>query len=132
MMIDEPKGKINLVKAGPGKCWSPVEPVLVLNGSTLSWKEEENMKYYLHSNFSEEDKLVTSPYDLIGAPDGFYSVYAVDEKDLHRICPMRLFILLGNRFVKRSRALIQERFLIFTKDFRGVALLSICLHVRLM
>lgn len=80
MMIDEPKGKINLVKAGPGKCWSPVEPVLVLNGSTLSWKEEENMKYYLHSNFSEEDKLVTSPYDLIGAPDGFYSVYAVDEK----------------------------------------------------
>ena len=55
MMIDEPKGKINLVKAGPGKCWSPVEPVLVLNGSTLSWKEEENMKYYLHSNFSEED-----------------------------------------------------------------------------
>ena len=27
MMIDEPKGKINLVKAGPGKCWSPVEPV---------------------------------------------------------------------------------------------------------
>ena len=23
MMIDEPKGKINLVKAGPGKCWSP-------------------------------------------------------------------------------------------------------------
>lgn len=80
MMIDEPKGKINLVKAGPGKCWSPVEPVLVLNGSTLSWKEEENMKYYLHSNFSEVDKLVTSPYDLIGAPDGFYSVYAVDEK----------------------------------------------------
>ena len=43
MMIDEPKGKINLVKAGPGKCWSPVEPVLVLNGSTLSWKEEENL-----------------------------------------------------------------------------------------
>ena len=38
------------------------------------------MKYYLHSNFSEEDKLVPSPYDLIGAPDGFYSVYAVDEK----------------------------------------------------
>ena len=38
------------------------------------------MKYCLHSNFSEEDKLVTSPYDLIGAPDGFYSVYAVDEK----------------------------------------------------
>ena len=53
MMIDEPKGKINLVKAGPGKCWSPVEPVLVLNGSTLSWKEEENMKYYLQSKFSE-------------------------------------------------------------------------------
>ena len=50
MMIDEPKGKI-FGEAGPGKCWSPVEPVLVLNGSTLSWKEEENMKYYLHSNF---------------------------------------------------------------------------------
>ncbi len=79
MTTEKPVGKINLVEAGPGKCWSPVEPVLKIEGAKLCWHEVEDMSYYLHSSFSDEDKLVTSSYDLADSPNGFYSVYAVDK-----------------------------------------------------
>lgn len=80
MTTEQPVGHVNLVEPGPGKCWSPIEPVLTLNGSMLSWDTAERVKYYLHTNFSDEDQPITSPYDLNGMPNGFYSVYAVDEK----------------------------------------------------
>lgn len=72
------EGNIRLVEAGPGKCWSPIEPVLTLNGSVLNWEAAEGETYYLHGT-SGEDRAVTPPYDLKGSANGFYSVYAVDE-----------------------------------------------------
>lgn len=79
MTSGKPTGKINLVEAGPGKCWSPIEPTLTLKGSVLNWNTENNLKYYLHSNCSEEDRQVAPPYDLAGMPNGFYSIYAIDD-----------------------------------------------------
>lgn len=70
--------KINLVEAGPRKCWSPVEPVVTSEGGKLVWKQDAGLKYMVvGANINEE---VTSPYDLRGKPNGFYSVYAVDSK----------------------------------------------------
>lgn len=81
MVAGAPDNKINLVQAGPGKCWSPVEPVLSLRDSVLTWEQEDGLKYYLHADNDTEDKLVTSPYSMKDEPSGFYSVYSVDNKN---------------------------------------------------
>lgn len=80
MTTETPVGEINLVTAGPGKCWSPIEPILKLEGSVLSWEVVDGVEYYLHAGCSKEDKRITAPYDLTGSPNGFYSIYAVDSR----------------------------------------------------
>lgn len=70
--------KINIVKPGPRKCWSPVEPVITLNSGKISWQTEPNLKYRLSG--INVDKEIQSPYELSKETPGFYSVYAVDEK----------------------------------------------------
>ena len=68
---------INLVEAGPGKCWSPVEPVLQQDANQLSWKQKPEIRYVLFGNGKTE--AVRSPCDLSNRPAGFYSVYAIDK-----------------------------------------------------
>lgn len=82
MSSQSPAGSINLVEAGPGKCWSPVEPILKSENSVLSWDEQEGVSYYLHANSLAADKRIDSPYDLTHSPNGFYSIYAVDSRGM--------------------------------------------------
>lgn len=71
-------GNINLVEAGPGKCWSPIEFVIKEDNGKLSWEQQDGLKYIVvGTNIKEE---ATSPYDLTGKPNGFYSVYSIDSK----------------------------------------------------
>lgn len=71
---DQP-AKMTLVEAGPGKCWSPVEPVLYAEGSRITWEQLPGTTYQLCGN--GVSKPVTSPYDLSQERPGYYSVYAV-------------------------------------------------------
>lgn len=68
-------GKMNLVEAGPGKCWSPLEPVLYSESDKISWEQLPGVTYQLTGN--GKSKPVTSPYDLSQERPGYYSVYAV-------------------------------------------------------
>lgn len=70
--------KITVVEAGPGKCWSPVEPVLKSENGKLIWESIPGLKSFVYGPGINEE--VTSPYDLNGQPNGFYSVYTIDEK----------------------------------------------------
>lgn len=70
--------KINIVQPGPGKCWSPVEPVLSMTSGKLTWKAEPGLKYYLYG--AGVDKEITSPYYMKNETAGFYSIYSVDSK----------------------------------------------------
>ncbi|MCE5174065.1 MAG: carbohydrate-binding protein [Bacteroidales bacterium] len=72
--------KINLVNAGPGKCWSPVEPVLNMSGKKLEWNQESDLQYFLHSKSISTDQKIQTPFDMIGKSAGFYSIYAIDAK----------------------------------------------------
>jgi hypothetical protein len=79
MTGDKPSSPgINLVKAGPRACWSPVEPVMSLRNGTLVWNELPGLTYKLHGPHS--DQSADSPYEAGNLPNGFYSVYAVDDK----------------------------------------------------
>lgn len=70
--------KINLVEAGPRKCWSPVEPVLKGNAKQLSWDNVDGLKYRLYGAGVNEE--VKSPLSLEGKPNGYYTIYSVDAK----------------------------------------------------
>lgn len=72
------QGTINLVEAGPRKCWSPVEPILENRNGKLIWNQIPGLKYKLFSAGSEQE--VNSPYEISSLPDGFYSIYSTDEK----------------------------------------------------
>ncbi len=69
---------INLVEAGPRKCWSPVEPILGNENGKLIWNQTPGLKYNIFS--AQSDNIVSSPYDISNQPNGFYSVYSTDEK----------------------------------------------------
>ena len=72
------------VEAGPGKCWSPVEPVLDLKGNQLQWEEVPGLTYWLWNG--HEKKIVHSPVTIDPTTFGVYNIYAVDtvgfESDL--------------------------------------------------
>lgn len=70
----------NIVAAGPGCCWAPVEPVVRMENGMLMWTEVPGVTYRLVGNGSERE--VRPPYDLNGLPDGYYSVCAVDERGM--------------------------------------------------
>lgn len=71
-------GNINLVEAGPRKCWSPLEPVIANENGKLVWDQVPGLTYKLYSAKSEQP--VTTPFDISNPVNAFYSVYAVDEK----------------------------------------------------
>lgn len=71
-------GKMNLVNPGPGKDWSPVEPVLVKEGDLLSWSTETGLTYHLKG--PDGDAAANSPYSLTGKKTGYYSVYAINSQ----------------------------------------------------
>lgn len=74
----EEAGEMTLVEAGPGKCWSPLEPVLYREGDQVSWTEEPGVTYYLYGN--GDSRRVTSPADLWNESPGYYAVYGVDAE----------------------------------------------------
>ncbi|RYG43724.1 MAG: carbohydrate-binding protein, partial [Chitinophagaceae bacterium] len=70
--------KWTLVNPGPGKDWSPVEPILQKNGDVLSWTVTEEQNYFIKGPGIDEKQ--TSPFHLSGKPAGYYSVYAVNKQ----------------------------------------------------
>lgn len=78
------KNEIHLVAAGPGNCWSPVEPVIRLENQFIHWAMMPGVTYRLRS--SGIDREIQSPYDLRKDPAGYYAVCAVNgqgfESDL--------------------------------------------------
>lgn len=72
------QAKMNLVEAGPGRCWSPLEPVISMEGNTILWEAVPEVTYYMYGN--GKTKPVTSPYDLSQEQPGYYAVFAVDAK----------------------------------------------------
>lgn len=81
-IVLEPAGEaaseMTLVEAGPGRCWSPLEPAVQREGDRISWDEEPGVTYYLYGN--GESRRVSSPADLSAERPGYYAVYAVDAK----------------------------------------------------
>ncbi|MET0462070.1 MAG: hypothetical protein ABW007_02915 [Chitinophagaceae bacterium] len=70
--------KWTLVNPGPGKDWSPVEPVLQQNNQQVSWNSVEGESFYIKGPGLNEKQ--TSPFSLDGKPAGYYSVYAVNKQ----------------------------------------------------
>lgn len=70
--------KMNLVEAGPGKCWSPAEPSVELENNRLCWEMLPGLTYRLYG--SGTHKPVTSPYSMTAETPGFYSLVAVNDK----------------------------------------------------
>lgn len=68
----------NITAAGPGSCWAPVEPVVHMENGMLMWTEIPGVTYWLVGNGQE--KQVCPPCDLNGLPDGYYSIYAADDR----------------------------------------------------
>lgn len=79
--MTEKKGShsINMVQPGPGKDWSPIEPVLIQNGKLVDCKVESGLRYFL-CGAAIKDKEIKFPYSLDSEPKGFYSVYSVDKQ----------------------------------------------------
>ncbi|MCQ2157625.1 MAG: carbohydrate-binding protein [Bacteroidales bacterium] len=77
--------KINLVEAGPGKCWSPEEPVIRYENQYVFWTAVPGVTYRLYGRDSMIDN-VHSPLNIAALPEGYYCVCAVDgngvESDL--------------------------------------------------
>jgi len=71
-------GKINLVEAGPRKCWSPVEPVLQESDSTFTWQQESSLKYFLFDEASTQP--ASSPMDVSSRTDRFYTLFSVNDQ----------------------------------------------------
>ncbi|MCC8144188.1 MAG: carbohydrate-binding protein [Tannerellaceae bacterium] len=71
--------KINLVEAGPRKCWSTVEPILYRSQNTIiTWDPVPGLTYRMFSY--NGDKEISTPYDLANEPNGYYTIYAINEK----------------------------------------------------
>ena len=68
-------GSVNLMPAGPGNCWSPVEPVIRLEQNKVNWTVVPGCRYALVGKHVRIDNIHT-PYDISSLPDGYYSVMA--------------------------------------------------------
>ena len=72
------KHPVNVVMAGPGECWSPVEPVIRLENSHIFWSVTPGCTYTLKGKGVSVGNI-HSPYDVSSLPAGFYSVCAVAD-----------------------------------------------------
>lgn len=85
MKAPDERGQKNMVAAGPGNCWSPVEPVIRLENNKIHWTIEGGNRYRLYGKDVMLDNVHT-PLDISALPDGYYSLCAVDgsgvESDL--------------------------------------------------
>jgi hypothetical protein len=70
--------KWNLVNPGPGKDWSPVEPVLRQKDNNLNWAAVDGQSFYISGPGINEKQA--SPFSLAGKPAGYYSVYAENKQ----------------------------------------------------
>ena len=68
-------GRAHIVPAGPGACWSPVEPVLRLEQNQVYWTVAPGCQYALIGKGIRIENIHT-PYDISSLPDGFYNVLA--------------------------------------------------------
>ncbi len=69
------RGQANLVPAGPGNCWAPVEPVIRLEQNLIYWTVVPGCTYSLVGKDLRRDNIHT-PCDISALPDGYYSVLA--------------------------------------------------------
>ena len=70
------RGRANIVPAGPGNCWSPVEPVIRLEQNQIYWTVVPNCTYSLVGKDTRIDNVHT-PCNISSLPDGYYSVVAI-------------------------------------------------------
>ncbi len=70
------RGKANIVPAGPGACWAPVEPVIRLEQNKVNWTAVPGCTYALVGKGIRIENIHT-PYDISTLPDGYYSVVAI-------------------------------------------------------
>lgn len=68
------ESRANIVAAGPGNCWAPVEPVIRLENGSVFWTMTPGVKYYMAG--PEETAEAKSPVSLSGKARGWYSVYS--------------------------------------------------------
>ncbi|WEK34543.1 MAG: hypothetical protein P0Y53_18815 [Candidatus Pseudobacter hemicellulosilyticus] len=83
-------GAMNLVQAGPGKDWSPVEPTTTREQDGISWQPAAGLQYRVIGPGITEK--ADAGFSLQNRPNGFYSVVAIDDKgfqsDLSRPIPV--------------------------------------------
>lgn len=72
-------GSVNIVPAGPGNCWAPVEPVVRLENNNIFWSIEEGCSYRLYGKDTVVENI-HSPFDISSLPDGYYSISAVSAE----------------------------------------------------
>lgn len=70
------KSRVNMVKAGPDECWSPLEPVARIENGSVFWTETPGCTYTLKGDGIEMNG-VHSTLNINNLPDGFYSICAV-------------------------------------------------------
>lgn len=70
--------KWTLVQPGPGKDWSPVEPVIVQDSNQLNWTSKPGEIVWVKGPGIEEK--VNAPFSLNERPAGYYSIYSVNTK----------------------------------------------------
>ena len=78
MSEDDVRRSVNVVKAGPGECWSPVEPVIRLENKHIFWSMAPGCAYTLKGKGVSVGNI-HSPFDVSSLPSGYYSVCAVAE-----------------------------------------------------
>jgi hypothetical protein len=74
----ETEKKWTLVNPGPGKDWSPVEPVLQQKNNQLNWTNADGQSFYIKGPGINEKQA--PPFNLEGKPAGYYSVYTVNKQ----------------------------------------------------
>lgn len=71
----------NIVAAGPGYCWSPIEPVIRLEYDKVYWTTDPGYTYRLYGEGLMLDN-VHSPLDISSLENGYYSLCAVSPEGM--------------------------------------------------
>lgn len=70
--------RMNLVNPGPGKDWSPVEPISQPSGSGIAYQSRPELQYTWVTPAG--DTGAVNPLSLNGRPLGFYSLYSTNKQ----------------------------------------------------
>lgn len=115
MMDTNVPNEINLVEAGPGKCWSPLEPVLTGQENKPNWNQDPDLSYSIYGVNTIE--LASSPFDLSTKKMVSTVFLQPTIKDFNRTCPIPSFTLHILLFMRQR--------MLYTKEKPGSLLLSL-------